>query len=231
MSASPTPPNGTPRHRVLDGPAAVRALVDSLRTRIISGLILALPIALTFWIIYQLYLVLNNAILDPASRVVRVLLGYREGFDPNGPWARYISPLIAVVLVGGLLYMLGLFARTGLRRALDWVLLRLPGVTMIYKALSNVFQSLEGRRPGRLVQAGGAGRVPPPRLQGPGLRDQDPRRRLQRPDDPLRLRPDRRRPPRPGSPSTSPSRASPTSTGRSTRRSSRSSPAGSARRT
>jgi uncharacterized membrane protein len=143
MSASPPSPAGSPRTRILDGSGAVRALIDSLRTRMISGLILALPIALTFWIIYQLYLGLNNAILSPASKVVRILLGYREGFDPNSAWARYISPLIAIVLVGSLLYMLGLFARSSLRRALDWVLFHLPGVTTIYRALSGVFQSLE----------------------------------------------------------------------------------------
>jgi uncharacterized membrane protein len=152
MNASPNPPAGSHRPLVLEGQAAIRAVVDSLRTRIISGLILALPIALTFWIIYQLYLALNNAILGPASDLVRLLLGYREGFNPNGPWARYISPLIAIVLVGGLLYMLGLFARSGLRRALDWVLLHLPGVTTIYKAISSVFQSLEAGGQGSSFQ-------------------------------------------------------------------------------
>jgi uncharacterized membrane protein len=152
MSANPTPPPERPRALVLDGPAAVRALVDSMRTRIISGLILALPLALTFWIIYQLYLALNKAILGPASDLVRFLLGYREGFDPNGPWSRYVSPLIAIVLVASLLYMLGLFARSSLRRALDWVLLHLPGVTTIYKAVSSVFQSLESQGQGSSFQ-------------------------------------------------------------------------------
>ena len=123
-----------------------------MRTRIISGLILALPIALTFWIIYQLYLTLNKTILEPATRVVRILLGYREGFNPNGAWEQYVSPLIAIVLVASLLYMLGLFARSGLRRALDWVLLHLPGVTTIYKALSSVFQSLEAGGQGSSFQ-------------------------------------------------------------------------------
>ena len=63
-----------------------------MRTQIISGLILALPIALTFWIIYQLYLTLNKAILEPASQVVAILLGFREGFNPDGTWERYVSP-------------------------------------------------------------------------------------------------------------------------------------------
>ena len=148
----PEPDHEPPRPHVLDGSSTVRALVDSLRTRIISGLILALPIALTFWIIYQLYLALNNAILAPASGLVRILLGYRQGFNPDGVWERYLSPLIAIVLVGSLLYMLGLFARSGLRRAVDWVLLHLPGVTTIYKALSNVFQSLEAGGQGSSFQ-------------------------------------------------------------------------------
>ena len=153
MDASPAPPPlERPRTNLLDGHAAVRALVDSMRTRIISGLILALPIALTFWIIYQLYLTLNRAILEPATGVVRVLLGYRQGFNPDGTWERYISPPIAIFLVFSLLYMLGLFARSGLRRALDWVLLRLPGVTTIYKAISSVFQSLEAGGQGSSFQ-------------------------------------------------------------------------------
>lgn len=152
MDASPTPTPGPRRTRLLDGPGTVRALVDSMRTRVLSGLILALPIALTFWIIYQLYLTLSRVILDPATGIVRILLGYREGFNPNGTYERYISPLIAIVLVFSLLYMLGLFARSSLRRALDWVLLHLPGVTTIYKAISSVFQSLEAGGQGSSFQ-------------------------------------------------------------------------------
>jgi uncharacterized membrane protein len=152
MSAKPTPTPEWHRPHVLDGAAAFRALVDSMKTRIISGLILALPIALTFWIIYQLYQALNNTILVPATRVVRTLLRFQEGYDPNGAWEKYGSPLIAIVLVASFLYMLGLFARSSLRRALDWVLLHLPGVTTIYKALSNVFQSLEAGGQGSSFQ-------------------------------------------------------------------------------
>jgi uncharacterized membrane protein len=143
MSMKPTPPNDWHRPHVLDGASAFRALVDSMKTQIISGLILALPIALTFWIIYALYDGLSKIILTPATRVVRTLMKYQVGYDPNGPWELYGSPLIAIVLVAGSLYLLGLFARSSLRKALDWVLLHLPGVTIIYKALSSVFQSLE----------------------------------------------------------------------------------------
>jgi uncharacterized membrane protein len=152
MSQNPTAGPDRPRPLVLDGSAALQALADSLKTRIISGLILALPIALTFWIIYQLYQFLNGIILMPATRVVRTLMKHQQGYEANGDWELYGSPLIAIVLVAGFLYMLGLFARSGLRRALDWVLLHLPGVTTIYKALSNVFQSLEAGGQGSSFQ-------------------------------------------------------------------------------
>jgi len=91
-------------------------------------------------------------LLKPASQVVLYLLRFRQGFDADGVWAHYISPVIAIFLVVGLLYILGLFARSGLRRALDWVLLHLPVVTTIYKALSNVFESLDAQRQGNSFQ-------------------------------------------------------------------------------
>src|SRR3954470_16580728 len=152
MRSSPTPGPRKPNPHGLDEVGALRALADAMKTRVVSGLILALPIALTFWIIYQLYLALNNAILGPASRGVRWLLGFRTGFDADGVWAQVISPLIAIGLALGLLYILGLLARSGVRRAIDWVLLHLPIVTTIYKALSNVFQSLEAQRQGSMFQ-------------------------------------------------------------------------------
>jgi uncharacterized membrane protein len=152
MSPTPTPGPVKPHHQALDEFGALRALVDAMKTRVVSGLILALPIALTFWIIYQLYLALNNAVLGPASRGVRWLLGFRAGFDSDGVWAQVVSPLIAIGLALGLLYILGLLARSGVRRAIDWVLLHLPIVTTIYKALSNVFQSLEAQRQGNMFQ-------------------------------------------------------------------------------
>ncbi len=154
-SPAPPPPEapGPARPPALDEVGAVRALVDAVKTRIISGLILALPIALTFWIIYQLYLFARKVFLDPAGAIVQGLFGaHLLGVDDLGIWSRFVAPAIALVLVVGLLYFLGLFARSGLRRAVDWVLLRLPVVTTIYKALSNVFQSLEAQRRGNTFQ-------------------------------------------------------------------------------
>jgi uncharacterized membrane protein len=131
-------------------PAAIKlGLINSIQSRIISGLVLALPIALTFWIIYWLYGTLKQLVLDPIVRLVRYLL-IAEGFkkplvtDATAEfWLNQIvAPAVAMVLVLMILYFLGLFVRSRLHLAVDWVMFRVPGVTIIYKGLRNVFDSL-----------------------------------------------------------------------------------------
>lgn len=143
----PEVPDGEPSELRFPGSKFLRGLAGALKSRIVSGLILALPIALTFWIIYQLYLALNTALNYPA-KVVSYLLGLRFGSDPDSAWVQWVSPLIAMVLVLGLLYILGLFARSWVHRAIDWTLLHVPVVTTIYKAIRNVFQSLDNQMQG-----------------------------------------------------------------------------------
>ena len=146
-NSTPGPLRPEPLTARFPGSGFFRATLGALKSRIVSGLILALPIALTFWIIYQLYLVLNTALIYPA-RVVRYLLGLRPGFDPDSAWLQWVSPLIAMILVLSLLYILGLFARSWVHRAIDWTLLHVPIVTTIYKAIRNVFQSLDNQLQG-----------------------------------------------------------------------------------
>jgi len=149
MSSNSTPDFSAsePSTSHFPGSGLIKAVIGALRSRIVSGLVLALPIALTFWIVYQLYLVLNSALNYPA-KAVRYLLGLRPGFDPDSAWLQWVSPLIAMILVLSLLYILGLFARSWVHRAIDWTLLHVPVVTTIYKAVRNVFQSLDNQMQG-----------------------------------------------------------------------------------
>ncbi len=134
-------------------PGGFGVLFSAVRTRIISGLVLALPIVLTFWIVYWLYSTLTQAVLDPLANLVGSLI--RSPWSQTLWWRRVVNPSIAVVLVMTILYCLGLFARTWVLRLLDRVLLTVPVVTTIYTALSNVFQSLgdqfQNPRPQRVV--------------------------------------------------------------------------------
>lgn len=140
MSATttPVPEVPTPPKRKQAGP--LHALVNEIRARIISGLIAALPIALTFFIIHWLYVTLTQIVLRPAIRLVRWALG-NYGLGETF-WDTYVSPVFAFLLVIFLLYSLGLFVHSRTHRAIDWVLLHVPVVSTIFKALNNVFQSL-----------------------------------------------------------------------------------------
>jgi uncharacterized membrane protein len=131
----------------------LNALWHELRNRIIGGLVLALPIVLTFWIVYWLYTTFTEGFLDPLARAIGTL--FRGPRAQTLWWRRFVNPLIAITLVLGFLYFLGLLARSWVSRLIDRVLLNVPVVTTIYKALSNVFQSLgnqfQGPRNQRVV--------------------------------------------------------------------------------
>ncbi len=131
----PVPPSN------LNEVGALHALLKAIQNRILSGLILALPIVLTFWIVFWLYSTFKSIILDPIATLVQRILQV-EGVQLNPLWTNIVTPIIAIGLVLGSLYLLGLLVRSSLASAVDWVMSRVPVVTTIYKALSNVFASL-----------------------------------------------------------------------------------------
>jgi uncharacterized membrane protein len=155
-------PDSSPRPVEL---GATGTAIHAIQTRVISGLILALPIVLTFWIIYWLYSTLKQLILDPIAWALTSLLGVGGIGDLPRWWDRLVAPMAAVALVIWVLYFLGLVVHSRLHRAVDWVLLRVPLVTTIYKAIRNVFHSLETQ-----VQANRFQRVVLVEFPHPGMR-------------------------------------------------------------
>ena len=105
-------------------------------------MILALPIAITFWIVIQLYLTLQGLVIVPVTWAIRRVIGAENLQGLPGWWENFVSPLIAIGCVLALLYFLGLFVSTSLARAIDWIMSRVPLVTTIYQAVRGVFQSL-----------------------------------------------------------------------------------------
>ncbi len=137
MASSPDPEFVTPPRKGL-----VRSQIDGIRSLILSGLLFMLPIVITFWIISWMYATLRAFVLDPTARGVRWVLG-TEGIALPDWWQTYVSPITAAILALLFLYLLGYFVRTRLSQALDWILLRVPLVAVVYKAVRNVFQSLQ----------------------------------------------------------------------------------------
>ena len=138
MSATP-PHRPRPHDPPIDEAGVFLAMVQVVRARILSGLIAALPIALTVFIVHWLYVTAQTALTWPI-RFVRYELG-NYGLSAT-VWDAYVAPVIAVALILFFLYTLGLFVRSRLLRAVDWVLLRVPIVGTIFKAIRNVFESL-----------------------------------------------------------------------------------------
>jgi uncharacterized membrane protein len=142
ISLAPTSPQGQAEGW---GP---RAFFLSLRTQLISGLIFSLPIVITFWIIYWIFMTLERFLLNPVADIVnRIQAWMRDASafqDIRLPdwWYDIASPVLAIVLMLAILYGMGLFFRSWVYRTLDWLLLHVPVVATIYRAVRNVVNSL-----------------------------------------------------------------------------------------
>lgn len=115
----------------------------AIRRRIISGLFFALPIAITLWIVYYLVSTLQSILLDPVAGLVRRVFRAENIEGLPWWWRQFVSPVLSLMLVLVLLYFLGYFGRSRIYRMVDWLLLRVPIVTVIYKAVRNVVSSLD----------------------------------------------------------------------------------------
>jgi uncharacterized membrane protein len=132
------------------------ALLGSVRARLISGLIFSLPIVITFWIVYWIFMTLERFLLNPlAGLVSRVHAWMRqssalEELELPDWWYNIASPVLSILLALLILYILGLILRSWVSRTLEWFLLHVPIVATIYRAVRNVVESL-----GRNLRGGG----------------------------------------------------------------------------
>lgn len=129
-------------------PGSLRAILDAIQARIIGGLVLALPIVITTWIVYWLYSTFHDLVVRPVAQGFNALLGNEVYGSLPWWWDRFVAPVVVVLLVLGFLYVLGWFVRSRLTRAVSWVLLKLPVVTTIYSTVSDVFAALDPARRG-----------------------------------------------------------------------------------
>jgi len=133
-------------------PTALRKSWNSIRSRVLGGLMLVLPILITLWVIYWIYSTLEKYMIDPLARLViwKVRGAQAEAELPYW-FEAYAAPLIGVFIALLLLYALGFFVHSRLRRFLDWVLLRVPVISSVYNGVQSVFQALD-KKPGKQSQ-------------------------------------------------------------------------------
>jgi len=122
------------------------AFISSVRARLISGLIFSLPIVITFWIVYWIFLTIERFLLTPLAGLVNrihALMRDNPALDELPKWwFNIVSPFLAILLALGILYILGLIFRSWVYRTLEWFLLHVPIVATIYRAVRNVVESL-----------------------------------------------------------------------------------------
>jgi uncharacterized membrane protein len=127
---------------------------QTFRTRLIGGLIFALPIAITFSIVYWMLITLQSFVLNPLAKVTAWLQAYFRHYPaleslPDW-WYEIASPILAILLGIGTLYFLGLALQSWVYRWVEWLMMKVPVVNTIYRAVRNVVQSL-----GSQLQSGG----------------------------------------------------------------------------
>lgn len=115
----------------------------AVRDRVLGGILIVLPIFITFYIVIWLYRLLNDFVISPVARLLVKVLTWNRGQDLPELVEWYVAPVLALAIVVVVLYFLGYLARTTIHQAIDQVLLKVPGVTVIYNAVRNVFRSME----------------------------------------------------------------------------------------
>lgn len=152
--------------------AAFRAVANAVQARIIGGLLLVLPIVITFWILYWLYTLLQLYVIGPVAWLVGLAIQQFAPPERLTAWAWWlpvIDFLLAVAGIVGILWFLGLFVQTRLHRAIDWLLLRVPLVTHVYKAVRNVLHSLGQASAGSANRRVVLVNFPHPGVRAPGF--------------------------------------------------------------
>lgn len=128
---SPPPTTNPPKT------TAVRSIVR----RIVFGVLFVLPMLLTIFVVYQIYLILNAWIIEPVASFI-VPKGIE---DPH--WTaieKYVTPPISLLTVMLLLYFLGYAFQSKLSRWVDWFFGYIPGVSMLYRAIRDASQAMQG---------------------------------------------------------------------------------------
>ena len=128
--------------------AGRRSWFSAVRSQLVGGLFVVLPIVITLWIVYWLLLTLQRFLLDPLAVYVNRLQAWirnsapLQSLDLPDWWYEIASPVLAIVLALAILYVLGLVLRSWVYRTINWFLLHVPVVATIYRAVSNVINSL-----------------------------------------------------------------------------------------
>lgn len=142
------------------------SLFRLIRNRIIAGLFVVLPIYITYAVLKWLYDTLYSVALAPILAWLRDIWDLPESTVAEdkpeavaatadvaqvaeaaagsvGEWVLSFGlACVALFLVCSVLYVAGMFFRSRLHQLVNWILLNVPGVNMVYSAVNKVFDAI-----------------------------------------------------------------------------------------
>jgi len=115
-----------------------------VRNRILEGLVVILPVLITFWVIHWLYRALELYAINPLTVFVIWKVQQLQSAPELPYWFEtFVAPVLAILLALVILYCCGVLAASQLRRLIDQFFLRVPMVSQIYNAALGVLQCFE----------------------------------------------------------------------------------------
>lgn len=113
----------------------------SIARRVIFGVLFVLPMVLTVFVVYQIYLILNSWVIDPVAKLI-----IPQGIE-SATWRnfdRFLTPIISLSAVLLMFYFLGYAFQTRISRWIDWLFSSIPGVSILYRAIRDASQAMQG---------------------------------------------------------------------------------------
>ncbi|MEQ8789679.1 MAG: DUF502 domain-containing protein [Pirellulaceae bacterium] len=146
-SASSSPELERPPH--LESPPSP---IQRLLRRVIGGVLFILPLVITGFVIYQVYLLVSNWVIGPLAHLAMWIVAR---IVPNGfqteEWQEfwslvetYAGPPVTLLAVVLFLYLMGYLFQTRINHWIDWLFQHIPGVSTIYQAIRDVSGAMQG---------------------------------------------------------------------------------------
>jgi len=113
--------------------------------RIVFGVLFAAPILLTLFVVYQIYFHLNLWVIDPVASFIAPLI-FPNGLT-NKNWTafdKYVTTPVSLLTVLLIFYILGYAFQSRLSRWVDWGFSYIPGISVLYRAVRDASQAMQG---------------------------------------------------------------------------------------
>ena len=131
------------------------SMLRRILRRIVFGILFALPILLTVFVVFQIYLILNSRLIELNSWLIEPVASWivprivPKGIDDPywDAWdavERYVIPPISLLTVLMIFYILGYAFQSRLSRWVDWGFSYIPGISVLYRAIRDASQAMQG---------------------------------------------------------------------------------------